>query len=216
MSGIQTEATTDTGGGLNVGYADTGDWMAYYNINFPTTGSYLIEYRVASAVTGARISDDLNAGTTQLGTLDVPNTGGWQNWQTISHTANVTAGTYNFGVFIQNTGVNINWIRITKVGTAATARTASPNTAQTEKTAKAEKEETVTFGLYPNPVENTLYFSAAMIGAKASVTNLQAVEMLSETQVDEDGMNVSALKPGLYLVILNKDGNRIVKRFIKK
>jgi hypothetical protein len=207
MSGIQTEATTDTGGGLNVGYADTGDWMAYSNVNFPTTGAYLIEYRVASAVNGARISADLNAGTIQLGTLDVPNTGAWQNWQTISHTVNVNAGTYNFGVFIQNTGVNINWIRITNVATGATARTASPN---------LEKEETATFGLYPNPVENTLYFSPALKGAKVSVANLQTTEVLSETRVDEKGLDVSALKPGLYFVILNKDGNRTVKRFVKK
>jgi hypothetical protein len=207
MSGIQTEATTDTGGGLNVGYADTGDWMAYSNINFPTTGSYLIEYRVASAVTGARISADLNAGTLQLGALDVPNTGGWQTWQTISHTATVNAGTYNVGVFIQNTGVNLNWIRITNVGAAATARSASPT---------LEKEETATFGLYPNPVENTLYFSAAMRGAKVSVANLQTTEVLLETQVDENGLDVSTLKPGLYFVILTRDGNRIVKRFVKK
>jgi hypothetical protein len=207
MSGIQTEATTDTDGGLNVGYADTGDWMAYSNINFPTTGSYRIEYRVASAVNGARISADLNAGTTQLGVLDVPNTGGWQTWQTISHTMNVNAGTYNFGVFIQNTGVNLNWIRITNVGTAATARTASPT---------IEKEETATFGLYPNPVENTLYFSTAMSGAKVSVANLQTTEVLLEAQVDKKGLDVSTLKPGLYFVILTKDGNRTVKRFVKK
>ncbi|MCD9018831.1 carbohydrate-binding protein [Parachryseolinea silvisoli] len=207
MSGIQTEPTTDTGGGLNVGYADTGDWMAYSNIHFPTTGSYLLEYRVASAVNGARISADLNAGTMQLGALDVPNTGAWQNWQTISHTVNVSAGTYNFGVFIQNSGVNINWIRITYVAPGATARTVSPT---------LEKEETATVGLYPNPVENTLYFSAAMKGAKVSIANLQTTEVLSETRVEENGVDVSALKPGLYFVILTQDGNRTVKRFIKK
>ena len=91
MSGVQTEPTTDTGGGLNVGYADTGDWMAYSNINFPTSGSYVIEYRVASAVNGARISSDLNAGSIQLGAVNIPNTGGWQNWQTVSQTVIVNA-----------------------------------------------------------------------------------------------------------------------------
>ncbi|MNR36053.1 Carbohydrate binding module (family 6) [compost metagenome] len=71
--------------------------MAYYNINFPTSGNYVIEYRVASAVNGARLSSDLNAGTIQLGAVNVPNTGGWQNWQTITQTVNVNAGTYKIG-----------------------------------------------------------------------------------------------------------------------
>jgi len=216
MSGIQTEATTDVDGGLNVGYADTGDWLAYYNINFSATSAYLVEYRVASAVNGARISDDLNAGTLQLGALDVPNTGGWQNWQTISHTVSVTAGTYNFGVYIQNSGVNINWIRITPVATAASARAASPSTGKTAGTEAIQKDEATNFELYPNPVKNTLYFSNDMIGAKVRVTDVQATEMIAETRVDEKGLDVSALKPGLYLVRLNKNGNSLIKRFIKK
>ncbi|MBD0258331.1 MAG: family 16 glycosylhydrolase, partial [Cytophagales bacterium] len=40
MSGVQTETTTDAGGGQNVGWIDTGDWMAYSNVNFPTSGAY--------------------------------------------------------------------------------------------------------------------------------------------------------------------------------
>jgi glucosylceramidase len=114
MNGVQTENTSDTGGGLNVGYTDANDWLMYSNINFPDTGSYLIEYRVASAISGARISSDLEAGTTQLGELDVPNTGGWQNWVTISQTVNINAGIHNFGIFIRSGGANINWIRISK------------------------------------------------------------------------------------------------------
>jgi hypothetical protein len=55
-----------------------------------------------------------------------------------------------------------------------------------------------------------------MSGAKVSVANLQTTEVLLETQVDENGLDVSTLKPGLYFVILTKDGNRTIKRFVKK
>jgi len=41
--------------------------------------------------------------------------GGWQNWTTISHTVNINAGTYNVGVFAQQGGWNLNWIRFTKI-----------------------------------------------------------------------------------------------------
>jgi len=55
-----------------------------------------------------------------------------------------------------------------------------------------------------------------MRGATVSITNLQSMAVLPETPVDGNGLNVSTLKPGLYLVILNKDNKRTVKRFIKK
>jgi GH18 family chitinase len=207
MSGIQTEATTDTDGGSNVGYADTGDWMAYYNINFPTSGSYVIEYRVASA-TGAKLSADLTGGTIQLGAIDVPNTGGWQNWQTISHTVNVNAGTYNFGIFIQNTGVNLNWIRITKVAQSLTAKAASPQI--------AAETEIPSLSIYPNPTESTLFFTAEVSGASVSIINSENGATVSVQRANNNSIDVSGLKTGVYLVLVEKNGITTVRRFIKK
>ena len=203
MSGIQTESTTDTGGGLNVGYADTGDWMAYYNINFPTSGNYVIEYRVASAVSGARISSDLSAGTIQLGAVNVPNTGGWQNWQTVSQTVNVNAGTYNFGIYIQNSGVNLNWFRITKSASALAAKSAS-----------TEKIESLT--VYPSPTENELFFTAEVSGANISIINSQDGATVSSQKPNNNSVDVSGLKSGIYLILVEKDGIKTVRRFIKK
>ncbi|KUJ63511.1 glycoside hydrolase [Flavobacteriaceae bacterium CRH] len=203
MSGIQTEATTDTGGGSNVGYADTGDWLAYYNINFPTSGSYVIEYRVASAVSGGRLSSDLSAGTIQLGVLDVPNTGGWQNWQTITQTVNVNAGTYNFGIYVQNTGFNLNWLRITKSGSALAAKSAS-----------TDKIESLS--VYPSPTENELFFSAEISGANVSVINSQDGATVSSQKASTNSIDVAGLKSGIYLILVEKDGIKTVRRFIKK
>ncbi|MCV9930172.1 RICIN domain-containing protein [Flavobacterium sp. LS1R49] len=205
MSGIQTEATTDTGGGLNVAYTDTGDWLAYNNINFPTTGSYLIEYRIASAVNGARISSDLNGGTILLGAVDIPNTGGWQNWQTVSQTVNVNVGTYNFGIYIQNTGVNINWIRITNTG--ATAKIAS---------SQAIIDEPSVLIVYPNPVENMLFFTTDITGTDVSIIDSQTGSVVSVQKIKNNTLDVSQLKKGIYFVIFEKEGKKTIKRIIKK
>lgn len=204
MSGIQTEATTDTGGGFNVGWTDTNDWMAYNNINFPTSGSYLIEYRVASAISGARISTDLNGGSIQLGGLNVPNTGGWQNWQTISHNVNITAGTYNFGVFVQTGGVNINWIRITKSSTAKLV------------TLKTQTEILPAIILHPNPVDSTLFFSGDMTGISVRVFSLTGGLVISEQKAIQNSLDVSGLSSGVYFVVFDKEGKKTTKRFIKK
>jgi hypothetical protein len=115
MAGVQTENTTDTGGGLNVGWIETGDWMSFSSITIPASGSYRVEYRVASPNSTGQLSLDLNGGATVLGYLAIPNTGGWQNWTTISHTVTINAGTYNFGIYAQAGGWNINWWRITKL-----------------------------------------------------------------------------------------------------
>ncbi|VUD68885.1 Beta-glucanase [Thalassocella blandensis] len=112
MSGVQTEATSDSGGGTNVGWIDTGDWMAYNSINIPTSGNYTVEYRVASLNGGGNLTLDLNGGATVLGSVPVPNTGGWQTWTTISHTVYINAGTHNFGIYATTGGWNINWFRI--------------------------------------------------------------------------------------------------------
>ncbi|WP_052481209.1 carbohydrate-binding protein [Gilvimarinus agarilyticus] len=111
MAGVQLENTTDAGGGQNVGWIESNDWMAYNGITIPSSGNYTIEYRVASP-SGGRLSLDLNGGATLLGERDIPATGGWQSWTTVSHTVYINAGTYNFGVFAQAGGWNLNWFRI--------------------------------------------------------------------------------------------------------
>lgn len=112
MSGVQTESTNDTGGGLNVGYIDAGDWLAYHDINIPTSGNYKIEFRVA-ALDGGSLSFERAGGHPVYGALKVPDTDGWQNWTTISMTAYLDAGVQNFGIGVPEGGWNLNWIRLT-------------------------------------------------------------------------------------------------------
>lgn len=114
MAGVATEGTSDTGGGLNVGWIDATDWMSYANVNIAASGTYKVEYRVAS-LAGGQLALDLNGGQATLGTINIPATGGWQTWTTISHNVQLTAGTVNLGIYASQGGWNINWFRITKI-----------------------------------------------------------------------------------------------------
>ncbi len=113
MSGIQLQACSE--GTQNVGWIDTGDWMEYA-IQVSTAGSYTIQYRVASPNSGGVITVSTNGGSNALGTVSVPNTGGWQNWQTISHVVSLPVGTYSLRVRAQVGGFNVNWINIVANG----------------------------------------------------------------------------------------------------
>jgi hypothetical protein len=114
MSGVQLDSTTDINGGQYVGWIDANDWMAHANIHFPGSGIYKVEYRVAS-MAGSRLLLDLNAGAIQLGQVNIPATGGWQTWSTVSHNVSINAGIYSVGIFAPQGGWNLNWIRFTKL-----------------------------------------------------------------------------------------------------
>jgi hypothetical protein len=110
MSGIQLEATTDAGGGQNVGWIDANDWMDY-KVNVQTAGTYTVSYRVASLNGGGSIQ--LKSGSTVLATTAVSATGGWQNWSTVTATATLAAGTQTLRLQAAAGGFNINWVSMT-------------------------------------------------------------------------------------------------------
>ncbi|WP_085278885.1 carbohydrate-binding protein [Paenibacillus barengoltzii] len=124
MYGIQTEPTTDTGGGLNVGWIHVGDWMDY-NVNVVSSGTYTVEYRVASNASTGEIQ--LKSGATTLATTTVPNTGGWQNWQTVTATVTLNAGTQTLRVYASGYDFNINWIQFTQGSSADTQPPTAPS-----------------------------------------------------------------------------------------
>jgi len=54
-----------------------------YSITVNASGSYTLQARLASPTGSATFHVEID-GVNVTGPLNVPNTGGWQNWQTIS------------------------------------------------------------------------------------------------------------------------------------
>ncbi|MDR7091676.1 MULTISPECIES: carbohydrate-binding protein [Cellvibrio] len=108
---VDIQATTDTGGGFNVGWIEPTEWLSFNNLVIPATGDYLISARVASA-SGGTLSLDLNGGSIPLGALAITGTGGWQTWKTFSKVVKINAGTYSLGVYATTGGWNLNWVDV--------------------------------------------------------------------------------------------------------
>lgn len=125
MNGILIENTTDTGGGQDVGWIDTNDWMTYSNINIPTAGKYTIAYRVASLSSGGTLQLEQAGGAVIYGTATIPATGGWQTWTTIYQTVTLSAGTQSFGIKVLSGGWNFNWFSITPADNSSQSSTSS-------------------------------------------------------------------------------------------
>jgi|GEM_PF-1338986 len=112
MSGIQTEASTESG--LNISYIDAGDWMDY-TVNIVNAGTYNVDFRVSSPYADTQLQ--LRSGATTLATVTLPNTGGWQSWQTVTASVNLPAGSQTLRVYAATNGWNLNWLSITSGAT---------------------------------------------------------------------------------------------------
>ncbi|MBN2487154.1 MAG: carbohydrate-binding protein [Bacteroidales bacterium] len=221
MSGIQTETTTDAGGGQNVGWIDAGDWMAYPAVNIPAAGTYTISYRVASQSGGGSLRFETYGGGTQYGTLTVPSTGGWQTWTTISHTVTLPAGSRQFAIAALAGGWNINWFTITQ-GTLKSAEESQTNAIAIADIGQAA-EEFALFGNFPNPFGNTTTISYQLPGDELvkievfNATGQKVATLLNEIQ--EKGLhqieyNADELKPGVYMLRLSAGVNMAVKQMV--
>ncbi|RED94385.1 glycosyl hydrolase [Marinoscillum furvescens] len=111
MSGIQTETSTDTGGGENVGWIDQGDWLTY-EVDVAESGTYTLEVRVAAAGTANKMFD-ISLGGNSLADFSFTGTGGWQNWTTITENITLTAGVQTLQLNANSSGFNINWLTFT-------------------------------------------------------------------------------------------------------
>lgn len=111
---VDIEATTDVGGGFNVGWIVGGEWLAY-KIVVPTDGNYEFSYRVASLNGGGLIQLEKQGGSPVYGSVTVPKTGGWQSWTTVKHTVALKAGSQNIALAFKAGNFNINSFHIEKV-----------------------------------------------------------------------------------------------------
>ncbi|RYZ51686.1 MAG: carbohydrate-binding protein [Sphingobacteriales bacterium] len=107
MNGVQTEATTDAGAGLNVGWIEPGDWMDY-NVNVTAAASYTVNFRVAAPAANSQLQLRKADGSI-LTTVTIPATGDYQAWTTVSATVALTAGNQVLRVYAATAGWNFNW-----------------------------------------------------------------------------------------------------------
>ncbi|MER7004210.1 carbohydrate-binding protein [Dactylosporangium sp. NPDC000555] len=114
--GVDLEATSDTGGGYNLGWTSGGQWFRY-TVNVATAGAYTLSARVAapSAVTGALHLADAS-GSNLTGAVNIPATGGWQSWATVTATLTLPAGTQVLTLAEDNAGWNLNSLQFTAGG----------------------------------------------------------------------------------------------------
>lgn len=185
--GTDTEQTGDTGGGLNVGWTETGDWLVYAIDNNGDEEDLEIAFRVAAQSAGASFSYYID--NVKAGQITVPNTGGWQIWQSVIKNIVIPKGKHYLKIVVVTGGFNINYFEIKKSFTGI----------------KRLGFDGVI--IYPNPASNSINIkSSGFLYNKLEISDMTGNTVVSNV-VDyntESAMPLS-LPDGLYILKISDE-----------
>ena len=116
--GLQTESTSDTDGGYDLGFSSDGDYAVYKNVNF-VAGVSGVSARLACAGNcGGALEFHLDSVSGMLAaSVPIPATAGWQTWTTVAAPASSATGVHDLYVVFKapqsgTSGLgNLNWFQ---------------------------------------------------------------------------------------------------------
>ena len=114
---VDIEATSDAGGGYNLGWLAGGEWVTY-TVEIPEAAEqlFMVTARVAAPNSGAA-ARLLVADTADRADLAIPATGGWQTWESISEQMRLPAGTHTLWWLVTGQAeFNFNHFMISRLG----------------------------------------------------------------------------------------------------
>jgi len=171
--------------GFNVSWIENGEWLKF-TVNVLQSGTFEIALRVSAANSGGQIAlqwDGLN-----LAIKDVPNTGGWQNWQTVMLSdVQLTSGKHELRIIFINGGFNFNYAEFSQTAVGVGEEKNMPNNFVLKQN-------------YPNPFnpETNIEFSLPHSGN----VQIRLVDMLGK---EITLVNNKYYNKGNHKIILNAD-----------
>jgi alpha-L-fucosidase len=93
-------------GGYNVGWTHAGEWMAY-TVTVSKTTTYQVSFNLASSYDSGKFHIECD-GVDKTGTIAVPNTSGFQNWEVVTKTVALDAGQHLLKLVVDGEFFNID------------------------------------------------------------------------------------------------------------
>ncbi len=206
--GVDVENTGDAGGGLNVGWMNAGEWIEY-TCNVTQAGSYDVYLRVASPNGNGRLAL-LVDGNALTGTVNVPNTGGWQNYQTVRiRNKFLSAGNHVFRLNVIASGVNINFWSAWAAQSAQTSSGVQTSVGVSDQA----------FQMYPNPLgSGDLSFDFSPGKTTVRIFDLQGRKIYQQVAKDGHLQVENHVFPGtgMYYVQLQGEHRTVTRRLVKR
>jgi alpha-L-fucosidase len=104
LEGVDIEKCS--AGGYNAGWTNTGEWMVY-TVTVSKSATYQVTFHIASGVDGAKLHLECD-GINKTGTISIPNTHAYQNWDIVKTTVKLDTGQHELKLVIDGDGVNLD------------------------------------------------------------------------------------------------------------
>ncbi|MCW8850436.1 MAG: family 16 glycosylhydrolase [Melioribacteraceae bacterium] len=153
--GVDIQLCSDDDNGYNIGWVETGEWISY-TIEVSKTANYELTSRVASELSSGTFQIEID---NQLVTdiIQVPNSGGWQNWTSVVTNLNITEGLHEFRFVVKSGDFNLNRFEIYEPNTQPELNLIAPIGGETFEIGSVQeimwdnlKVDNVTLGLSTN------------------------------------------------------------------
>jgi len=108
---VDIQASTDAGGGFDVGWTAAGEWLAY-DVTVTQGGTYALTARLASAVTGSKtLHFEVDGAAVPSATATFSGGDGWQSWKDVAAgTVHLAPGPHELRLVVDSGKVNINYV----------------------------------------------------------------------------------------------------------
>lgn len=195
---VDIESCQDAGGGYNIGWATAGEWIEY-TVDVAETGLYNIDLRVACNGDGRTLDIDMD-GQLIAGNVSIPNTAGWQAWQTVTvNNVPLSAGEQVMRITIGDVNyINLNYAEFELNSVTSTS---------------AEEEIGLTVG--PNPFDSEVKIAVQKGMIDYAVYNSSG-QLVEDGQMQKEVVTGENLVPGIYLLEIRQGEQVYRKKIIKK
>ena len=209
QKGISLEMTEDEGGGQNIGYLDSADYVDYI-INVTKAGLYDLSYRVASDgsqdyAKGGTIMLQLleDSVSKELHTVSFPATNGWQDWVTFKDfpKINLESGDKKIRLFFKKTPFNLNWILFESF----------------EGTVLGIEKDDIRINVFPNPSDRYIKIKSDYV--PDDIVHYKIVDLYGNIiyrrsknylkNIYEE-IEINSLKSGLFFLVIN-EGEKLLE-----
>lgn len=200
--GVDIELTSDAGGGYNIGWTESGEWLNY-TVLVKKTASYDIIVQAAATTSNNSVTlyfDDIDV----TGAITTKNTGGWQTYfANVKKGVHLDSGMHVMRLKFNGTGINVNFINIQE---AQVNTGINPMGNERRMTA------------YPNPVTNECMISMSeKITASVVVSTIMGAEVIRmDTYKPADIIDFSTVPAGIYFITVKTNRGSTTQKIIKR
>lgn len=212
-SGFEWETTTDTGGGLNAGYTDNGDFLDFV-VMVEKEGYYRADFRVASLNDGGTLklqTVEENGTRQDLSTVNFNVTGGWQTWVT-SRGSNLflEPRVHTLRLMAASSMFNINWFELSFISEE------DPDVEEPLGVNDSKFEEG--FSIFPNPTKdsfNVQFSDEKKVPQELFVFDLSGKMLVSIVTNNVSEINIDhKLKKGMCFIVFELDGKKVARKLL--